>query len=131
MPLNLARSYALLRGRVEHDQSAEDLVAMGIRGGTYFATAFALRGMPFANVRPAARDEVESTVDLKRTQSALRRVAKQAYVAMFRMLDRTVCRWTGIPVAAFLPDLTFCLQKLPLGSGEGLALMPRAGGAST
>lgn len=130
LPLKLARRYAIWRGRAEPNKSAEDLVAMGIRGGSYLEIAAALRGQSFVNVRPAARDEVESTVDLQRTQSVLRRILKKVYVAAFRLWDCTFCRWTGIPVAAFLPDLTFCLQKLPLNGVGRVTLVPTQRGAS-
>jgi len=126
MPLGLARRYAIWRGRVEPDKSAADLVAMGMRGATYWEIAGALHGQPFAVVRPRGKDEIEGSVDLVRPQSAPRRALKRGYVAWFRLLDRTFCRWTGIPVAALLPDLTFCLQKLPRPSG---AVRPHLSGA--
>jgi 2-polyprenyl-3-methyl-5-hydroxy-6-metoxy-1,4-benzoquinol methylase len=113
LPLRLARRYGIWRGRIEPDKSEDDLVALGIRGATYFEIASALRGHRFALVRSQGKDEIEGTVDLERPQSAVRRTLKKGYVALFRLLDNTVCRWTGIPVAAFLPDLTLCLQKLP------------------
>ena len=119
MPLKLARSYGIWRGRIEPDKSESDLVSMGIRGVTYFEISSALRGQRFAVVRSKGKDEMEATVDLERPQSALRRTMKRAYVTMFRLLDRTLCRWAGVPVAALLPDLTLCLQKLPLSGQEG------------
>ena len=119
MPLKLARRYGIWRGRIEPDKTESDLVSMGIRGVTYFEIASALPAKSFAVVRSQGEDEAEATVDLDRPQSRSRRVMKRAYVAAFRMLDRTLCRWTGVPVAAFLPDLTLCLQKLPLPGQEG------------
>jgi len=113
LPLKLARRYAIWRGRVEADKSEKDLIAMGIRGATYFEIVAALRGKRFTHVRPRNNDEVERSVDLARSQSAIRLGLKKAYVAAFHLLDRTFCRWAHIPVAAFLPDLTICLQKLP------------------
>jgi ubiquinone/menaquinone biosynthesis C-methylase UbiE len=113
VPLKLARRYAIWRGRVEPQTSEEDLVKMGIRGTTYFEIARALRGCGFAIARRRGRDEVESSVDLERPQSMVLRWAKRAYVAVFHLLERTLCRWADIPVAALLPDLTLCLKKLP------------------
>jgi len=103
LPLKLARRYAIWRGRVESETSEEELVAMGIRGSTYFEIAAALRGHRFESVRPRGTDEVLSSVDLERPQS----------VGVFHLLEATVCRWAGIPIAALLPDLTICLKKLP------------------
>lgn len=120
MPLRLARRYGIWRGRIEPDKTESELVSMGIRGVTYFEIASALRGQPFAVVRSKGRDEVEASTDLHRPQSTLRRAAKKIYVAAFRLLDRTVCHWSGVPVAAFLPDLTLCLQKLPLRRQESV-----------
>lgn len=111
MPLGLARRYGIWRGRIEPNKTEDELVSMGIRGVTYFEVASALRGQQFAIVRSRGIDEVAAVVDLDRPQNHLRRAAKSAYVATFRLLDRTLCRWTGIPVAALLPDLTLCLQK--------------------
>jgi 2-polyprenyl-3-methyl-5-hydroxy-6-metoxy-1,4-benzoquinol methylase len=114
MPVPLARRYGIWRGRIEPDKSEAELLTMGIRGASYFEIASALRCHPFAIVRSRGKDEVEGTVDLERPQSALRRGLKSAYVGLFRLLDHTVCRWSGVPIAAFLPDLTLCLQKLPI-----------------
>jgi ubiquinone/menaquinone biosynthesis C-methylase UbiE len=120
MPLKLARRYGIWRGRIEPDKTESDLVSMGIRGATYFEVRSALHGQRFSVVRSQGRDEIEATVDLDRQQSTLRRMMKKAYVATFRVLDRTLCRWTGIPVAAFLPDLTLCLQKMPVSERKGV-----------
>ena len=113
LPLKLAHRYGVWRGRIEPGKSDKDLLAMGIRGATYFEIAAALHGHRFAVVRSQGKDEIEGQVDLERPQSAVRRTLKKGYVGLFRFLDSTVCRWTGIPVAALLPDLTLCLQKLP------------------
>jgi len=113
LPLKLARRYAIWRGRVEPGTSEEELVAMGIRGGTYFEIAAALRGRRFVNVRSRGKDEVESSVDLDRPQSWILRLLKKGYVSVYHLIERTFCHWVGIPIAALLPDLTICLQKLP------------------
>jgi ubiquinone/menaquinone biosynthesis C-methylase UbiE len=113
LPLNLARRYAIWRGRVEPGTTDEELVEMGIRGSTYFEIAAALRDQRFAIVHPRGKDEVESSVDLERPQSPALRWVKKGYVAVLHLLEHTLCRWTHIPVAALLPDLTLCLQKLP------------------
>lgn len=120
MPLSLARRYGIWRGRIEPDKTEAELVSMGIRGVTYFEIASALRGQRFSVVRSRGVDEVAATADLDRPQNPLRLGIKKAYVAAFRLLDRTLCRWTGVPVAAFLPDLTLCLQKLPAATWEGV-----------
>lgn len=65
------------------------------------------------NVRPRGRDEVRGSVDLERPQSWALRLLKKAYVGVFHLVEATVCRWAGLPIAALLPDLTVCLQKLP------------------
>ena len=47
------------------------------------------------------------------TREASLRLLKKGYIGVFHLLEATVCRWAGIPIAALLPDLTVCLQKLP------------------
>lgn len=113
LPLKLARRYAIWRGRVEPETSEEELVAMGIRGSTYFEITAALRGHRFVSVRPRGKDEVQSSVDLERPQSWALRLLKKGYVGVFHLLEASVCRWAGLPIAGLLPDLTVCLQKLP------------------
>ena len=117
LPLALARRYGIWRGRIEPDKTEEDLVAMGIRGVTYFEIVSGLRGQPFRVIHPSGKDEIKYALDLDRPQNAVRRALKVGVVLGFRVLECTVCRWTRTPIAAFLPDLTLCLQK-PLVSRE-------------
>ncbi|MBC7262850.1 MAG: class I SAM-dependent methyltransferase [Chloroflexi bacterium] len=114
MPLPLARRYAIWRRRVEPLESEHDLVLRGIRGVTVWEITSGLDNSCYRFVKPSGVDEIEAHFDFRRRQSRLRLLAKGGYVALMHVLETTICRWLHIPIVALLPDLTFCIQKLPV-----------------
>jgi SAM-dependent methyltransferase len=113
MPLGLARRYAIWRGRVTPDQTAEHLVADGIRGVTYWEVRRAL-GERAVCLNAERGDDIATSaqVSLARPgQSSARRAVKALVWRLARLLEVGVLRPLGIPGTALMPELTLCLRK--------------------
>ncbi len=113
MSLGLARRYAIWRGRVTPDRTAEQLVADGIRGATYWEIRRAL-GERAVCLNAERGDDIATSaqVSLARTgQSSARRAVKTLVWGLARLFEAGVLRPLGIPGTALMPELTLCLRK--------------------
>ena len=113
MPLPIARWYAIRRGRAEPDVGRAELLSRGIRGATYYQIARALRGQRYS-LREWDGD-LDALYDFTKRESTVRRFAKRSVVAALKVTRSTVCRFTGIPIRAFMPGIRLCLVKDSVG----------------
>lgn len=114
MPLPLARAYAIRRGRVPADATEEWLLAEGLYGATYWELQRALgRGALCLNVMRGDDVAVFWARSLGRAGQSSRKLAlKRVLAALHLGFDRLLLQPLRIPAAAFLPDLSFCFEKL-------------------
>ncbi len=114
MPLGLAWRYARWRSdRIRPEQTAEDLVADGIRGVTYWEIRRVLGGDAVClNVERGDDIAAYARASLARPgQSPARRAAKVLVWGAARAVERAVLRPLRVPGTALLPELTLCFRK--------------------
>ena len=120
MPLELARRYAIARGRVPADASLARLLAEGIRGGAYHEIERAL-GPDAVSLNKVQRDDVTVfwSRSLARAEEAGRSAAfKQTLFAVHWLIDRMLFRPLGFPAVALLPEISVCFEKRGILSGD-------------
>ncbi len=115
MPLRMARRYAILFSRnVSSRDSVDDLITRGIRGSTYREIHRAFKGSEYIPNDDLRRYFTSSTTG----QSERKKRLKKGAMALFRILDATICRLFSIPVASLLPSLSLCFKKGSAGKNN-------------
>jgi SAM-dependent methyltransferase len=116
MPLRLARRYAIMRKRVPPDTTLDWLLSEGIRGGSYWEVMAALRpGVRCLNqVKCDDVDWFWARSLARPAQTSSRLKIKRMLRAIHETIVRGILYPLDIPAAAFLPDLSLCLEKKDL-----------------